>query len=310
MLSTAAELLKKTAVDSFWSNGWFQVEDAFSGLIDLRTSDQETDTFARLGAPAMPRNWKGDKVAKPLNEYSFTLKNEPWESSFRVPKNLIKFEQWAEIGQGVATLGMKARAHQVKLLSDLINNGTSTTCYDGQFFFDTDHTDPGSTYTTSQDNDLTANIVTVGAPTDAEFIVALEALYDALIGYKDDRGDPVILGTVPKMILMVPPTYASIARKFTVSPNYDTGSGTTGNSMYGLLDIRVNQWMTTTGQIVMFNPNAPRKPFVVNQAGGVELDDDMGGDGNFNSGDVTYSATWWGDAKYAEWRTAASYIFT
>ena len=39
----------------------------------------------------------------------------------------------------MAELAERGTTHFASLLSTLIVNGASTTCYDGQYFFDTDH---------------------------------------------------------------------------------------------------------------------------------------------------------------------------
>ena len=49
----------------------------------------------------------------------------------------------------------RAQAHWAKLLSDLIIAAESTVCYDGQYFFDTDHSEGDSG---TQDNDLSIGV--------------------------------------------------------------------------------------------------------------------------------------------------------
>src|SRR5213593_2421791 len=166
-LTYGSELLQKTATQSFW-NGFYGFPDPFANLVFRRPSTQEKDTYVRLGAAPMPKVWEGEKDAKVANEYSYAVQNEAFEASVKVDKKLIKFQQWDEISNVLANLGAKARAHQSQLLSAATNVGDATVCEDKQFYFDTDHADPGAEFTTSQVNSLTANATDGTAPTDLE----------------------------------------------------------------------------------------------------------------------------------------------
>jgi phage major head subunit gpT-like protein len=77
----------------------------------------------------------------------------------------------------------------------VINLGESQACFDGQFFYDTDHLwgDSGS-----QSNDLTSNVVTTNDPTAAELKIAFHAALIAMLGFKNDQGKPLIRPTVRK----------------------------------------------------------------------------------------------------------------
>ena len=102
------ELAKATAVQSFW-NSFIAYMDPFAGLVYERPSTQKTDVYARLGSAPFPREWKGDRDYKPAKEYSHEVTNVPYEVSVRIDKELIKYQQWDEIGNLSANAGMKLR---------------------------------------------------------------------------------------------------------------------------------------------------------------------------------------------------------
>jgi phage major head subunit gpT-like protein len=56
-----------------------------------------------------------------------------------VDRNDIEDEQLGFYNPIVAALAQEARKHPEKLLADLMSAGFTTACYDGQYFFDTDH---------------------------------------------------------------------------------------------------------------------------------------------------------------------------
>lgn len=302
------ELLKKTAEQSFW-NSFLTISDPFDGLVFRKTSTQATDTYARLGAAPMPEEWVGDAHVKDANEYDYSVTNKAWKSAVRIDKKLIKYQQWDEIANLVANLGAKARAHQVKKLSDQLELGFTTTGDDGQNFFDTDHADPGAEYTTDQDNDLTADITTPADPTAANVQTAIRAIIDAFYGFKDDRGDPFDLGELDQnnLVIMIPPTYFSVFRQVMTT---DTISAAGDNDLMGHFQIRVNRFLTNTDRFYAMVNHVNHKPLILQESGGLVLENNMGSDDHQMTGDVIYSAHWWGETAFGQWRTAVGYVYT
>jgi len=306
MATSATSLLLKTAVQSFW-NSYYSIPDPFDGLVYTRSSTQKTDTYTRLGAAPMPVEFSGDRQAKMSNEYTFTATNIPYDSTVAIDKELVKYQQWDEVASLTANQGAKAMAHKTSLLTTALVNGTSTVGDDGQFFFDTDHADPGAVYTTSQDNDLTSAAATGTVPTDLEAAIQIKLMFDAFYGFKDDRGDPQVPATdnlsPGDFILMIPPEFLSIIRQLQVA---DTKTGPLANDLMGTFTYRVNPFLTGGNQMFMFYAGSNHKPLIVQQTGSLEnrVYEDP------HSGNFNHSATWWGVATYGQWRTAVSQIFT
>lgn len=306
MLTQGSELLAKTVQASFWNTFNFNYSDPFAGLVDVRSSTQLTDTYAWLADPDMPEEWVGDSDFKSLLEYSLTGKNKFYRSSLVFSKEHRKFQQIDEMARAASRLAEKVRVHRTKLLSELVNNGVSDTCYDGQFFFDDDHADAGASYTTSQDNDLTSAITTVASPTDAEFGSALRGMFNALRGFLDNAGDPIMVGQEPQWIVMVPAGYAAIAHRVQM---VDSLTGPVGNDLRGKFEVRVNQFLTapsTTGAIYAFNQTWSRKPFMLQLAQDVALEQEE----DTSKGSLAFHADWVGKELYGDWRAACSHIFT
>jgi len=310
MYSSASAMLLKTATRSFW-NTYYSIPDPFEGLVDVQQSTQETDTRAFFGSAPMPEEWQSSDNVKTVPEYSYTATNTPFKSAVRVDKKTIKFQQWDEVGKVVANLGEKARAHKTKLLSDMLNNGATTLGADGQYFFDTDHAWSKSEYTTSQDNDLTANINPL-APTDLEMATAIRAMTDALFGFKDDRGDPMFPPSddPANLVIMVPPLYRSMALRVLKA---DSLTGPLGNDLKGTYSVRVNPFLTTpstTGAFYLLYAGSSHKPLILQEAGALEFGNNLMGDEYRSTGNAVFDASWWGKTVYGQHFTAVSYIFT
>ncbi len=303
-LTQGSELLKATAVESFW-NQHYGFEDPFEGLVYRRDSTQETDTYARLGSAPMPTQFAGDRNPKVANEYTYDVKNVPWDASVKVGKKTIKYQQWDEVGNLVGNLGMKARGHFIDKLTDQLELGFTVVGDDGQFFFDTDHAETGAEYTTNQDNDLTAAAATGTQPTDLELATAIRSCFDALYGFLDDRGHPAIaLDDNPaNWICMVPTEYRSVARRVQTA---DSLTGPVANDLRGTFTVRVNRFLANADRFFFFYAGSAHKPLILQTSGSLMLSDYKDPD----SDDVVYSATWWGETAFGQWRTAVGYIFT
>lgn len=302
-LTYGSELQKKTAAESFW-NAAFAVPTPYDGLFFSKPSTQKTETYTHLGAAPMPQEWVGDREFKKVPEQNFDLTNIPFDSSVRVDKELVKYQQWDEIGKLIGNLGTKAMAHKHKKLSALADVGDATVCIDGQFFFDDDHTDPGAAYQTANDNDLTAAAATGTQPTDLEMAAAIRSCFDAMVGFKDDQGDPIGYDFNPaNWIVMVPPAYRSVALQV---QNNNQLTGPIGNDLQGTFTVRLDQFATSVSEFHFYYIGGQHKPYILQETGGIEFTDSI----DRTSGDYLYSASWWGQTGYGEYRTGILFTFS
>jgi phage major head subunit gpT-like protein len=97
------------------------------------------EIYAWLGANTKLREWVGERVYQNLKLHGYTVKNKTFESTVAVPRESIDDDQYGVYTPLMAQMGQDAALHPDELLFGLIALGISTTCYDGQYFFDTDH---------------------------------------------------------------------------------------------------------------------------------------------------------------------------
>jgi phage major head subunit gpT-like protein len=95
--------------------------------------------YAWLGQFPKLREWVGDRVFKNLEAYSYTVKNKLYESTVKVKRTDVEDDQYGVYGPLMEEMGRAAGDHPDELIFALLSLGFSTPCYDGQFFFDTDH---------------------------------------------------------------------------------------------------------------------------------------------------------------------------
>ncbi len=97
------------------------------------------EVYAWLGANTKLREWVGERVFQNLKLHRYSIANKTFESTVAVPREAIDDDQYGTYTPLMAMMGQDAKLHPDELLFSLIAAGTSTICYDGQYFFDIDH---------------------------------------------------------------------------------------------------------------------------------------------------------------------------
>lgn len=169
------------------------------------------EKYGFLGAMPGMREWLGDREFQSLRGADYTLANKEWESSLAIEKNDMDDDRLNMYGPVIDQLGQESAHHPDELLLSLIAAGETSGSFDGQYFFDTDHTwgDSGT-----QSNDLTSVAATGTAPTEAEFRTAYHAARKAMLQYKNDKGKLFIRPTVRpllNLLLAVHPDMEEVA---------------------------------------------------------------------------------------------------
>jgi phage major head subunit gpT-like protein len=92
-----------------------------------------------LGDFPMMQEWLGDRVLKDLTAFNYEIVNKDYEATVEVDRNDIEDDQIGVYTPMIQSLGAAAKQHPDILIFALLAAGFATVCYDGQFFFDTDH---------------------------------------------------------------------------------------------------------------------------------------------------------------------------
>ena len=227
------------------------------------TSDKEK--YGWLGSAPTPREWTDERVPKGLLDHDYTITNKDWEASIGVNRNDFEDDKLGAIQMRINDLAARARVHPDGLLSTLIIDGESTLCYDGQFFFDTDHVEGDSG---TQDNDLTYDATDPDAVTQAEFASAFRASREGLAGFKDDRGEPFHVSAQSGLIIMVPTALWSVAE---ITLEQSTLANGESNVLKGAADFLVNPRLTDGKKWYLFKMDSYIKPFIFQNRKAVKL---------------------------------------
>jgi phage major head subunit gpT-like protein len=167
-------------------------------------SNRAEENYGFLGSVPGMSEWLGDRSFKQLRAGRFSIRNKDYEASLEVLRNDIDDDQLMMYETTMSDLGAEAMLHPDELLVTAIEAGDETECFDGQYFYDTDHSwgDSGT-----QSNKLTTAAATGTTPTVAEFKSSFESACVALLGFTNDQGKKLnrpIVGSLNSLTVAVP----------------------------------------------------------------------------------------------------------
>ena len=107
-----------------------------ASLVPSTTSEQK---YGWLGKITKFRDWIGERQYQNLVAHDYAIKNKTWENTVDVSRDEIEEDQYGIYAPVVEQLGQDAALHPDEMVFGLLKAGFTTPCYDGQYFFDTDH---------------------------------------------------------------------------------------------------------------------------------------------------------------------------
>jgi phage major head subunit gpT-like protein len=258
-------LTSRAIIGAFYHRLEQDLGGSYLPMVGMRmSSDQESETYQWLGQTPAMREWIGGRVAKGLGDFEYTIRNKKFEATLEIPVDWMERDKTEQIQVRINEMASRANSHWAKLVSDLIIAGESTTCYDGQYFFDTDHLEHDSG---TQDNDLSYAAATGTTPTLDEMKSAILQSVRAIVGFKDDNGEPMN-ENAREFLVMVPLTYMEQAASA-------IGAQVIGNTTNTLITLgqlggfgfklAVNPRLSWTTKFATFRVDGDTKPFILQE---------------------------------------------
>lgn len=181
-------------------------------LCTVVTSNGASEDYGMLGAMPGVREWLGERKFQQLRAARFNILNRLWENSLEIEKTDLDDDRMGLYGPLAQELADEGTYHPDELMiGDLVVGGTAKACFDGQFFFDTDHLWGESG---TQSNLLTYNAAAGSSePTPAEAKAAFNASRTKMMTYKTDTGkklNRIRKRSMSQLALLVPPELEQI----------------------------------------------------------------------------------------------------
>lgn len=128
-----------TGFKTAFNEGLGQAESQWPRVATRVPSTTAEEKYGWLGKIPGMREWIGDRVINNLALHDYTIKNKKWEDTISVDRDDIEDDNYGVYAPLFTEMGRAVAAHPDELVWTLLKDGFSTICYDGQYFFDTDH---------------------------------------------------------------------------------------------------------------------------------------------------------------------------
>ena len=111
----------------------------YSKIAITMPSSARDETYGWIGQFPNLREWIGPRHVQNLAASTFTITNRKFETTIGIKREDISDDQLGIFKPMVAEMGVAAKQHPDRLVFELLASGFAANCYDGQFYFDTDH---------------------------------------------------------------------------------------------------------------------------------------------------------------------------
>jgi phage major head subunit gpT-like protein len=221
----------------------------------------QSEQHAWLGSSPSMREWIGKRLVQQPLAFDYAIKNKKFEASGNMPLDLLNNDKTGEAQLWLDDLLAALPLWYEETIAGLINASESAVCFDGQYYFDTDH--QYGAQAAAWSNDITYNASSHTAITVAEAAYAINAGIEAMRAFPDDQGRKIANRgmTAVDVICQAGTPNAAAIRQAITATTLDTGSGTIDNPLRGQ-DVSVGlitDGLVTLGETKMIVARSRRK---------------------------------------------------
>jgi phage major head subunit gpT-like protein len=122
-----------------FQNGFAGAPSHWQKIATLVPSTTGAEEYGWIGDMPNIREWIGDRVVTSLTTSGYRISNRDFELTVAVRRPHIEDDNLGIYASLMADMGRSVAVFPDQLTFGLLRSGASTKCYDGQYFFDTDH---------------------------------------------------------------------------------------------------------------------------------------------------------------------------
>lgn len=231
-----------------------------------------------------------------VEKSNYSLTNKTFAKAIQVRRDDLDDDQVGGAMTQANNVAVRGRLFPQKLIMDAIIAGAAAggECYDGQYFFDTDHATGASG---TQSNKLAGTGVTV-AQIEADLIAAKAAM----LNFKDAAGEPIYESDFQqKLIVVCPP---AILHKFQQLAN-SAYISQTDNILKGTFEPVASPRLTDANDWYLFDVGNVLKPLVLQNRAPLELERlQQNSEMSVLKEKFVWKARWRGAVGYGFWQMA------
>ncbi|API77966.1 hypothetical protein AC251_26060 (plasmid) [Ralstonia pseudosolanacearum] len=129
----------KTTLIARWNAGLVLTPEDWKKIAKLVTSSGKSNTYEWLSQFPAFREWVGARLHKKFKETAYQVVNRKFECTVDVQRTDIEDDEIGQYGTIAESAGQSATDLKNDLVFQALGAGFASVCYDGQYFFDTDH---------------------------------------------------------------------------------------------------------------------------------------------------------------------------
>lgn len=247
--------LTPTAINNYFQRLNFQFQNQYTQVPTMWRqiatefpSDSEGNIYPFLSMIPGLREWLGPRVIKNVAARSYNVVNKHFESTQAIDLNKFRDDTYGFYSALQPMMAIQVAEFIDRRLATIVEAGTTSICWDGQFFFDVDHpVDPDNSGAGTNSNKL------VGANYDISGnsgnpLIAYQNVKQAMATWKREDGSQI--GIIPDLIMVHPQdeTYARQICNASLTAQAigsNAGAGVT-NVFNGTISYIVNPFLTVT----------------------------------------------------------------
>lgn len=247
-------------------SGW--VSDISNSI----TSNNAEEEYGFLNEVPQIKELRGSRTLHELTSEEFKLVNIDYEGTLRVPDKIRRRDKTGQVEIRINEFAGNMASHWAEIMSAKINAGETGVCYDGQYYFDTDHPDGANG---TQSNDITFDVDgddNAGTPSTERGSVAIPSASDIsqavmkglkqLYSLKNAVGRPTNQGA-SSFLVMTPVAYMTAMAQAFTNTTFGVGRDNPLTKGTGFtLDYVVNPFLTWEDKFVIFRRDSAFKPLI------------------------------------------------
>ena len=256
LVNQASVMAAFTNFKTVFNKAFYNIETQWQLTAMLSPSKTKIEIYVWLSNFPKMRDWFGDKTIDQLKVYKYSLENIPKESTIEVDRDDIRDDRLGIYLPQAQMAAYAAATLPDDTIDDVKNAAFTTECYDGQYFYDTDH--PVGNDTAENPIVSVSNLGTaaLSAATTDLAVASYGAGRLAILQFKSNEGR--FLKLMPDT-LEVPPALEATAKLLLFS---DKLTDESPNPYKGTARLLVNPGLTSSTAWFLHVTKFPIKPFI------------------------------------------------
>lgn len=237
-----------------FNNAFAAAESSWQKIAMKVPSTTGQNDYAWLSKFPRMRKWIGEKTVKALEAFKYTVTNDDWEATVEVDRNDIEDDNLGIYAPQAQMAGQSAAQLPDEIVIDLVNGAFLNKCYDGQYFFDTDH--PAKNAKGEEISVSNKGSAVLSCATLALAQASLGAAETAMMEFADDQGRPL---NIKPNVLLVPPALKATANILMTAERLEDGKP---NPYRNSFEVVVDARLTSKTAWFLLDTSKPVKPFI------------------------------------------------